>query len=841
MNRPMNKYSAQCASPMAPLVRPRLAGASCRLRLLTLLVAGLSLSPAMAEEEKLDFSFLQGGTGLNPDAWEAINGAYLPGQYLLDVVVNGAKPVKQRLEITPEEQSALCFNPAWLAKIGVVLSPEYAKPGYQQARDCYVLSELPAVTVDLDVASQTLTLGLPQVALSSKPEDVAWEYGHSALRLNYSANVGVNDVDTSLFGSVDLKANVGRWVVNSTATASEDNTDVSMFTATRAIQPWLADLSVGKTFVGEDLLGGASIYGAMLASNNSMRASDLGYAPIFSGVANTNARVTLTQSGSTIYSEVVPPGPFAIRNVTLLSSGDVEMVITERDGSQRRQVFPLTVMNGLITPGEHTFSLAAGSRDSRDSDYGAEGAMASLGYGYGFNNLTLRAGTLLHQDYQGLSSSLTTSLGRIGGVSLSGAWSRASYDDGVTESGARAQLAWNKTISEAGTGLYASVGRRLSDEFTEFSSFSPRREYGCDGVYDDGGLYDGGALGCDAGVATWGSQRVSRNELSAGVSQSLGQRFNVGLTGWHRDYWHEQVTESGLTANLGTWLYGANVSLGGSLSQSRSNDGDNRNNWSASLSVSIPFTLSERRYSSFTTLTTGSQGGVGVNTGISGSLNDRFSYSAGGGRGSDGELQSNLSAAYIGDRVGTSASITQSAGGTTGSATITGSVLAVPAAGGVMLSRSVSDTVAVANIKDTPGVSFSSGVDRSDANGNVVIPLTSYRKNTVTVDAGTLPQDVELGVTSQTLVPSGQAVVYLPFETWTVHRYLLQVRQRNGEFIPGGTWAMDSQGTPLGFVAQNGVLLINAVNKLDDVRLGECVIAAAQINESERVQEVMCE
>ncbi|MNL41877.1 putative fimbrial outer membrane usher protein [compost metagenome] len=100
---------------------------------------------------------------------------------------------------------------------------------------------------------------------------------------------------------------------------------------------------------------------------------------------------------------------------------------------------------------------------------------------------------------------------------------------------------------------------------------------------------------------------------------------------------------------------------------------------------------------------------------------------------------------------------------------------------------------------------------------------------------------MELGVTSQTLVPSGQAVVYMPFETWTVHRYLLQVRQRNGEFIPGGTWAMDSQGAPLGFVAQNGVLLINAVNKLDDVRLGECVIAAAQINKSERVQEVMCE
>ncbi|MFQ2048366.1 fimbria/pilus outer membrane usher protein [Aeromonas veronii] len=809
-----------------------------RVRWLALMVAVATLSPAMAEE-KLDFSFLQGGTGLTPEMWESINGHYVPGQYLLDVVVNGAKPVKQRLEITAQEQSALCFRADWLAKVGLTLSPEYFKDSYQVERDCYVLSAAPSVTVELDVPTQTLTLGVPQIAQSSRPADMAWEYGHSALRFNYSANIGVNDVDTSMFGSADLNANLGRWVVNSTATASEESTDVSMFTATRAIQPWLADLSVGKTFVGEDLLGGTSIYGAMLASNNSMRANDLGYAPVFTGVANSNARVTLTQSGSTIYSEVVPPGPFAIRNVTLLSSGDVEMVITERDGSQRRQVFPLTVMSGMVTPGEYEFSVAAGTRDNRESDYGADGAVASLGYGYGFDNLTLRAGTLLHRDYQGVSGTLTTSLGDVGGVSLGGAWSRAKYDDGVTEQGARAQLSWNKTFTSTGTGVYASAGRRLSDQFTEFSSFSPSRDGGCDAGYSEGGDVLDDA--CLLGGAYWRAERVSRNEFSLGVSQSLGGRFNVGLTGWHRDYWREQATESGLSANLGAWLYGANVSLGGSLSQSRDGEGDSRNNWSASLSVSIPFTFSERRYSSFTTLTTGSQGGVGVNTGVSGSLNDRFSYSVGGGRDSDGDGQSNISASYVGDKVGTSASITQSGSGTTGSATITGSVLAVPAAGGVMLSRSVSDTVAVANIKDTPGVKFFSGVDRSDDNGNVVIPLTSYRQNTVTVDAGTLPQNVELGATSQTLVPTGRAVVYLPFETWTVHRYLLQVRQPDGAFVAGGTWAKDRQGTPLGFVAQNGVLLINAVNKLEDVQLGECVISAAQIKESERVQEVMCE
>ncbi|MGJ7681764.1 FimD/PapC C-terminal domain-containing protein [Escherichia coli] len=57
-----------------------------------------------------------------------------------------------------------------------------------------------------------------------------------------------------------------------------------------------------------------------------------------------------------------------------------------------------------------------------------------------------------------------------------------------------------------------------------------------------------------------------------------------------------------------------------------------------------------------------------------------------------------------------------------------------------------------------------------------------------------------------------------------VHRYLLQVKQRNGEFVPGGTWARDSKKTPLGFVANNGVLMINAVDAPGDITLGQCRI-----------------
>ncbi|EEE3276487.1 fimbria/pilus outer membrane usher protein, partial [Salmonella enterica subsp. enterica serovar Braenderup] len=179
--------------------------------------------------------------------------------------------------------------------------------------------------------------------------------------------------------------------------------------------------------------------------------------------------------------------------------------------------------------------------------------------------------------------------------------------------------------------------------------------------------------------------------------------------------------------------------------------------------------------------------------------------------------------------------------GTSGSVSASGSVLAVPAARDVMFSRNSSDTVAVVNVKDTPGVKVTSGDGQTNGDGNLVVSLNSYDWNTVTIDAGTLPLNTELATTSMKVVPTDRAVVWMPFDALKVHRYLLQVKQRNGEFVPGGTWARDSRNTPLGFVANNGVLMINAVDRPGDITLGQCRIPAAKLQETEKLQEITCE
>ncbi|ENL3655383.1 outer membrane usher protein PefC, partial [Escherichia coli] len=107
--------------------------------------------------EKLDMSFIQGGASLSKDAWDALNGNYAPGRYLVDLLVNGKDIGKQILDITPQDSEQLCLSEEWLKKTGIFLDPDYFKKGHDTTRQCYVLSDAPAVIVDFDVSAQKLS------------------------------------------------------------------------------------------------------------------------------------------------------------------------------------------------------------------------------------------------------------------------------------------------------------------------------------------------------------------------------------------------------------------------------------------------------------------------------------------------------------------------------------------------------------------------------------------------------------------------------------------------------------------------------------------------------------
>lgn len=774
------------------------------------------ITQTVSASEKLDMSFIQGGHNVDKDAWGMLNGKFIPGRYLVDVIVNGKNYGKQILDVTPDDNDGLCLTEEWFGQSNIFISSSYFKEGYNTSRNCYNLSKGVSTKVELDVPTQSLTFNIPQQGLVEALENIEWDYGTSAFRMNYNINANTGRNYSSAFGSAALKANIGNWVVNSSATSTAGdngyNSSIDMFTATRAIRFLRADLAVGKVNAGDSLLGSSGVYGISLTRNNSMKPGNLGYTPVFSGIATSPSRVTLSQEGRILYSEIMPAGPFSITDVSLYTSGDVKMTITGEDSHEHVQIFPMTVMTGLLNPGQHEFSIAGGVADDNSE---LEGGIFSASYGYGLDGLTLRSGVVLNQDYQGINAGIVTSLGKLGAVSADGAWSVAKYNTQPSRSGCKTRLAWSKKLESTGTGLRVNWSRTQNDEFTELSGFDPTDIW----LKDKRG-------------------RDVRDEWNVGISQPVKRLFSLSASAWQRDYHHYRGKDAGLSGSFSTQVAGVSLNLGATASRNTQGKED----WAVSASVSVPFTLFDKRYSSSTSVTSSKGQGVGFSSGLSGSLNDKFSYGINGGRDSSGGTTSGLNMSYSGDRVSLGGAFNHSSdSGTNGSVSLSGSVLAIPAARSVMFSKTISETVAVVGVKDTPGVKVTSGTGGTDANGNLVVPLNSYDWNSITIDAGSLPTNTELTTTSKKVVPVDKAVVWMPFEPVKVKRYLLQVKQKNGKFVEGGTWARDSRKTPLGFVANNGVLMINAVDTLGDITLGTCRIPATKFKETEKLQGITCE
>ncbi|WP_423229878.1 FimD/PapC N-terminal domain-containing protein, partial [Shigella sonnei] len=52
-----------------------------------------------------------------------------------------------------------------------------------------------SVKVDFDVSTQSLALSIPQKGLVKMPENVDWDYGTGAFRVNYNANANITGED----------------------------------------------------------------------------------------------------------------------------------------------------------------------------------------------------------------------------------------------------------------------------------------------------------------------------------------------------------------------------------------------------------------------------------------------------------------------------------------------------------------------------------------------------------------------------------------------------------------------------------------------------------------------
>ncbi|EDU8832238.1 PefC/AfrB family outer membrane usher protein [Salmonella enterica subsp. enterica] len=792
---------------------------------MSLLSLSIASSFAMADSE-LNLDFLQGMKSVPAILQSGKN--FPAGDYWVDVYLNKEKTARALLNISTKEEAddVLCLKPEWLKESGIYFDQKHYDAYFDDGRQCYLLGKDKDTRVDFNYGMQALNLSIPQAWLPEQSDAARWDYGINGLRLKYYGNFNKSTHNTtSAFGNVDAGINLGAWTLSTNFNASKYGDETRFSTnsllLSRPVGEIKGDFLLGRSQTRSELFNDFGFYGVSLRSNSNMRPwNSRGYAPLVSGVATSTSRVTVTQGGYTIYSKVVPAGPYQLSDISPVSNGDITVTVEDESGRKTSTVYPIATLPTMLRPGEIQYDFAVGQKNNstevKEAFKSGEGMFGLLSLDYGLSTTTLNSSAIFHDKYQGAGLGISQSLGYWGAISASATVSKAQYDNGEIQQGGSFGLKYAKSFSQ-NTDIQLLTYRYQSKGYVEFASFEPDMRY---------------LVG------------RARSRYEARLSHRFGDRLYLNGSFWQQSYWNYEGRNTGASLYASTVLFDdINLGLSGAYNKQPYQQ---RADYSVSMNMSIPFSAfgSNGRYYSTSNVGYSSTSGTSLSTGVSATVNDRLNYAVNADLTSKNERRAGASVNYGFNQVQTSLAVSQSKDSTSFSGGLSGSVLATTETG-VLFTRELSSAVGVANISGLSGVKFNNSLP-SNSNGDAVVYLSPYMKNNISVDMSNVPDDVELKTTSYNVVPTENAIIYRKFDFEQVQRYILRVRDRQGKLISGGD-ASTEQGLDAGFISGNGVLLMNmlATPKVVTVNRGAEGVCHFEMKgiraNTGKVQEVRCE
>ncbi len=302
-------------------------------------------------------------------------------------------------------------------------------------------------------------------------------------------------------------------------------------------------------------------------------------------------------------------------------------------------------------------------------------------------------------------------------------------------------------------------------------------------------------------------RKRNRNELT--MTQSLWQGAgSLSLSLVTEDYWNSDRTMRSIgTGYSNSWngiSYGLNYSYNENASASNGSGKVYDRDQVFAFNVSIPLDRwLKNTYASYN-VNSSQQGGTTNTVGLNGTAlaDNNLSWSAQQGYGSQGVGNSgNLNADYRGTYGEVNAGYAYDNNSRRGNYGVQGGI--VVHQDGIAFGQPMGETIALVKAPGARGVGVSNqtGV-KTDWRGYAIVPYTSpYRKNQVQLNTATLPDNVDLTLTSQNVVPTRGAVVRANFEANVGQRVLMTLLRTGGAPVPFGATVSDpAQKTTQGFI-----------------------------------------
>lgn len=743
----------------------------------------------------------------------------MPDDYQLQLTVNGQSLGNERVIpfYLPEgmaiaEPGAInlpqaCLSLDMVDSLGLTTSAREKVTTWRNGQ-CADLSSLPGVTLVPDLGASLLKINVPQAWLEYSDDSwlppSRWDHGIPGLLLDYNLNASVirpqgggsRQRNISVNGTAGV--NAGAWRLradyqgNDSQTSGANPSSRRSFDLTRAylyrpLPSLQSTLTLGEDYVNSALFDSWRYTGGKLASDERMLPPRLrDYAPEIIGVANSNARVTVTQQGRKVYDSTVPAGPFRIQSLDSAIRGTLDVTITEQNGEQRKFSISTASVPYLTRPGQIRYQLITGRPSTWQ--HHLEGPSFVAGeMTWGISNAwSVYGGGTLSRDYQAVALGVGRDLFVLGTLALDVTQTVAQLPRQDDRQGKSWRLSYSKFFDEMDTDV-TFAGYRFSEK-----NFLSMQEY-LDVRYRD-----------DVRGRQKERYQINVNKRFEG--------FSLGLNYESQSYWDQGDTEQ-FGATVGTYfdlksLGLRNLSVTGTVTRSQY---QGREDNLVSVMISVPLGLGTVSYNA-----NQSRGRYNQQVGYYGQVGkDSYSVNTGIVSGAQTSTRSQLNGMYThnGEMAKVSANAAfeergSSAFGfsTSGGLTVTGQGAALhPAAynGGTRLMLST---------EGIAGVPLNTLGAKSNRWGiGVLGDVNSYYRTTARIDVNNLPEDVEAvqGVVEVALTEG--AIGYRRFSVLQGATAFAVLRLTDGSYPPFGANVTDSRGREVGLVGEQGLTWLSGI------------------------------
>lgn len=759
-------------------------------------------------------------------------GYIMPGTYQVQVLLNGdnvgqdisipfypreniVNSVENEKNIIPEA----CISPQFVNKMGLTDSA-VKKIGTWHDGECADFSSLEGVTITPHLSDGTLAISVPQAWLEYSDAtwlpSSRWEHGIPGILIDYNTNLTVrNNNHKGVYQSGNINGslgmNAGAWRLRSDYQGYYTNSTEGLqspqkqfsFTRTYLYRPLpsiRSKLIMGEIDVVSDIRPDSSwrYMGFSLASDDSMLPPRLrGYAPEVTGVAQTNAQVTISQDGRILYDSTVPAGPFRIQSLDSSVRGRLDVKITEQNGEVHTYSVYTASVPYLTRPGHIRYKLWLGRPSTWE--HHIEGPMfASTELSWGITNAWSVFGNINISDkYKSFTLGAGRDLAAFGTLAFDITQANAELKD-KNLSGKSWRIAYSKRFDNLNTDITFAGYRFNEKDYMTMPQFLESR-------YRD--------IDVD--------KQKERYEISV-VKSFNDYPLSLNINYQEDTYWDRGATtgyQAGVSSSFNLPklnLFNIFVSLNAGRTQFLG-----KNNDSISLNVSMP--LGNGRVSYFANYYQGSRYNHSASYTEQLDVNNSYSLQANLSHGGNNPASSGISALYnyrgSSSDIGINAAIQNNEYSmfglnSRGGITITGKGAAMHNGGFYGSTRLMIDTDGVA------GIPVNGGRVVTNAWGIGVIPdVNSYYRTTARVDLNKLPENIEVphGVIETALTEG--AIGYKRLEVLKGLRIFAVLRLPDGSYPPFGTSVQNKKGREIGIVSDAGLVWLTGVEPEQTLRV----------------------